>query len=213
MVKIAPSLLSADFGNLQTELEKLEKAGADYIHFDVMDGNFVPNISFGTPILKSIKNRTNLPFDVHLMIKDPDKYIEDFVKAGASIITVHQESIYHLDRTIEYIKSFGIKAGVSLNPATPVQVIKHVLGKVDVVLIMSVNPGFGGQKFIEYTLDKIKELKDLQIEKGYEYIIEVDGGVNADNARRIKEAGAQMLVAGNGIFSMSDYKQAIDGLR
>ena len=167
MVKLAPSILSADFSNLGEDIKKIDKYGADVIHIDVMDGMFVPNISFGMPIMKSIRNITKLPFDVHLMIEDPARYVEDFAKNGADIITVHYEADKHLDRTINYIKSFGVKAGIALNPATPVESIKHLIGIVDMVLIMSVNPGFGGQKYIEYCSDKIREVKKLEIGRAH----------------------------------------------
>jgi ribulose-phosphate 3-epimerase len=213
MIKISPSLLSADFANLGNEVNRLEEAGVDYLHIDVMDGHFVPNISFGTPIMKSLKKVTTVPFDVHLMITDPDKYIEDFVNSGANIITVHQESLYHLDRTIQYIKSFGVLAGVSINPATPVATINHILPLVDLVLVMSVNPGFGGQKFIPYTIDKIKELKEIKVNRGLNYIIEVDGGVNIENSLELEHAGADMLVSGSGIFSYEDYKIPVSKMK
>lgn len=203
MFKLAPSILSADFSELARQVSLIEKGGADLIHVDVMDGHFVPNISFGAGVMKSIK-KSNLNFDVHLMIENPDDYIEDFVTEKTEYITVHQEACRHLHRTVHHIKSLGIKAGVSLNPATPVETIKDMLPDLDMVLIMSVNPGFGGQKFIEFSIDKIKRLAALRKEMNGSFMIEVDGGVNLDNAMSLVNAGADILVAGSAVFGADD---------
>ncbi|WP_026574841.1 ribulose-phosphate 3-epimerase [Bacillus sp. UNC438CL73TsuS30] len=213
MVKIAPSILSADFSKLGTEILAVEKAGADYIHVDVMDGHFVPNITIGPLIVEAIRPVTKLPLDVHLMIENPDQYIETFVKAGADIITVHVEACRHLHRTIHHIKSLGIKAGVVLNPATPVETIQHIIADVDMVLLMSVNPGFGGQKFIPEVLPKIKKVKELAEQKGQELEIEIDGGVNPETAKLCIEAGANVLVAGSAVYNEDDYARAISRIR
>ncbi|NLX61061.1 MAG: ribulose-phosphate 3-epimerase [Tissierellia bacterium] len=204
MVKVAPSILSADFANLREEIEKLDKGGADYIHLDVMDGNFVPNITFGPPIIKKIRSITDVPFDVHLMIEKPERYIEDFVKAGADILTVHVEASTHLHRTIESIKSYGIKAGVALNPATPINSIEYVLEYLDLVLIMTVNPGFGGQKFIESTKRKIVELRKIVEKRNLNLLIEADGGIKLDNYKEIVKCGLDIIVVGSGIFEAED---------
>lgn len=207
MVKIAPSILSADFSKLGEDIKNLDKYGADVIHIDVMDGRFVPNISFGIPIIKSIRNLTDKPFDVHLMIEEPSKYIEDFVKAGADIISVHYEADKHIDRTINYIKSLGIKAAVALNPGTSVSCIKDLIPSLDMVLIMSVNPGFGGQKYIQYASEKIKEVKVLSEKYNKDLIIEVDGGVTKDNIKEIADCGADLLVAGSAVFKNGEIEK------
>ena len=204
MFKLAPSILSADFSRLGEHVALIEEGGADLIHVDVMDGHFVPNISFGSSVMKSLNNRTGLNYDVHLMIENPDKYIEDFVTDKTEYITVHQEACIHLHRTIQLIKSLGIKAGVSINPATPIGVLEDILADVDLVLVMSVNPGFGGQKFIPRALDKIKCLNQWRKEEGLDFLIEVDGGVTLDNAVEIAEAGADILVAGSAVFGADD---------
>lgn len=213
MVKIAPSILSADFSKLGEEVKAVDQGGADYIHIDVMDGHFVPNITIGPLIVEAIRPVTKLPLDVHLMIENPDQYIEAFAKAGADYITVHVEACRHLHRTIQSIKSFGIKAGVVLNPATPVETIQHVIGDIDMVLLMSVNPGFGGQKFIPEVLPKIRKVKELAEQKGAEIEIEIDGGVNPETAKDCIEAGATVLVAGSAVYNQPDYAQAISMLR
>jgi ribulose-phosphate 3-epimerase len=213
MVKIAPSILSADFSKLGEDIKDVENGGADYIHVDVMDGHFVPNITIGPLIVEAIRPVTKLPLDVHLMIDNPDQYIEVFAKAGADFITVHVEACRHLHRTIHYIKSFGVKAGVVLNPATPVDTIRHVIEDIDMVLLMSVNPGFGGQAFIPEVISKIKHVKELIDEKGLTVEIEVDGGVNESTAKLCIEAGATVLVAGSAIYNHKDRAKAIAALK
>lgn len=213
MVKIAPSILSANFADLGQHITRLHNSEADIIHIDVMDGNFVPNISFGIPVIKAIRSYTDKLFDVHLMIEEPSRYIEDFVKAGADIITIHYEAERHLDRTINYIKSFGIKAAVALNPATPVSSLKHILKDLDMVLIMSVNPGFGGQKYIDYSSDKIKELKKMIEATGKDIWIEVDGGIGHNNIKVVAECGANIIVAGSAVFKEDKIEENIITLK
>jgi len=212
---IAPSILSADFANLEKDIIKIEKAGADWVHVDVMDGRFVPNITIGAPVVKSIRKTTKMPFDVHLMIIEPIKYVEDFAKAGSNFITIHAEACEkNLEETIDLIKSFGIKAGVSIKPKTPVEVIKKVLHKLDLVLIMTVEPGFGGQNFIKECLPKISELRELIKKENLGNIyIEVDGGINDETAKLAISAGANALVAGNYIYKAEDMHKAIKALR
>ncbi len=204
MAKLAPSILSSDFSQLASQVALIEEGGASYVHMDVMDGRFVPNITFGGPVVKSLVGKTSLPFDVHLMIEHPEQRIEDFVTPQTEFIVVHQEACVHLDRIIAQIKELGCKAGVALNPATPVSAIECILGEVDMVLIMSVNPGFGGQKFIPYTALKVCELDEIRKREELDFLIEVDGGVNLDNAKMLAESGADILVAGSAVFGADD---------
>lgn len=212
-MKIAPSILSADFANLQRDIQLVEALGADYLHVDVMDGQFVPNITLGPNVVAAIRPVTKLPLDVHLMIVSPERYIPDFVKAGADIITVHQESTAHIHRAMQMIHQAGVKAGVVINPGTPVAAIAHVLHLADQVLVMTVNPGFGGQIFIEETLEKIALLAEWRRTKGYHYEIEVDGGITPETALQCKEAGADVFVAGSYIYNAENPEARIDALR
>ncbi|MER2562899.1 MAG: ribulose-phosphate 3-epimerase [Myxococcaceae bacterium] len=213
-VKVAPSILSADFGRLADEVRAIEQAGADSVHVDVMDGRFVPNLTIGPLVVEAVKKATSLPLDVHLMIVEPEKYIADFAKAGANLITVHQEACPHLHRTLQQIRAAGAKPSVVLNPSTPLVTLEEVLGEVDQVLLMSVNPGFGGQTFIDATVDKVKRLRAMLDARGLQRVdIEVDGGINADTAKRVVAAGATVLVAGNAVFKAPDYAKAISSLR
>lgn len=206
---LAPSILSADFSNLGEQVQLISEAGAGLVHIDVMDGHFVPNISFGAPVMKSLNRWNTSPYDVHLMIENPDQYIADFVTDKTEYIVVHQEACRHLHRTVQNIKSHGIKAGVSLNPATPVSVLECILGELDLVLVMSVNPGFGGQRFISQTLEKISELDQIRKEKGYQYKIEIDGGVSLENVEMIRDAGCDIFVAGSAVFGAPDISQRV----
>ncbi len=211
MIKISPSILASDFANLEKEIKKIDEGGADLIHIDVMDGSFVPNISFGLPVISAIRKCTDKPFDVHLMIDAPERYIEDFKKAGADIITVHAEATTHLHRTLQSIKDLGLKTGVALNPGTDVSCLKYVLSLTDMVLVMSVNPGFGGQKFIPEAVDKIREVKALIGDRDID--IEVDGGISAANAYQVVSAGANVLVAGSAIFNAPSAKEEIEKMK
>ena len=209
MIKLAPSILSADFARLLEDVKKVEEAGCEYLHIDVMDGHFVPNITLGPNIVKSLRKDVNMVFDAHLMIENPDMYIKDFAEAGCDIIVVHQEACKHLHRTIQNIKSYNIKAGVALNPATPIETIKHILKDVDMVLIMTVNPGFGGQSFIDSMIDKIRELKAIVVEQNLNIDIQVDGGIKPSNVADVVKAGANVIVAGSAIFNSSDIKETV----
>ncbi|MCD8510850.1 MAG: ribulose-phosphate 3-epimerase [Bacillus sp. (in: Bacteria)] len=213
MIKIAPSILSADFSKLGEEIMDVEQGGADYIHVDVMDGHFVPNITIGSLVVNAIRPITKLPLDVHLMIENPDHFIPQFAKAGADIISVHAEATRHLHRTIHLIKELGVKPGVVINPATPVSAIENIIEDVDLVLLMTVNPGFGGQAFIPSVLPKIAQVKEMVTKLDKSIDIEVDGGVNADTARQCIEAGANVLVAGSAVYKSRNRKQAIDSIR
>ncbi len=213
MKLIAPSILSADGSKLGEEILAIEKAGADWIHVDVMDGNFVPNITMGPAIITSLRKVTKLPFDVHLMIADPDRYIESFFKAGADIITVHAEASGHMHRTVELIKSYGARAGVSLNPATPLDYISEIAHYIDLLLIMTVNPGFGGQQFIGTSLAKIARARKILDELPHQPLLEVDGGVNLKNIGDVAQAGADVIVAGNAVFGSGDYQKTITALK
>lgn len=213
MREIAPSLLSANFYNLQDDLERLKKSGIKYLHFDVMDGNFVPNISFGLPIIKSVRKNTDFILDCHLMIEKPERYLEDFKNAGADILTVHQEATIHLQRTLAEIRRLGMKAGVSLNPSTSEETLKYIMDDLDLILIMSVNPGFGGQSYIESVNEKIKRVRKMIDESERDIILEVDGGVNKDNIKELEDLGVDLFVAGSAAFKNSEIEKNLGGLK
>ncbi|HJE83263.1 ribulose-phosphate 3-epimerase [Megasphaera stantonii] len=214
MIHICPSILSADFSRLAEEIKDVESKGADCIHLDMMDGHFVPNLTFGVPIIAALRKHVSIPFDAHLMVEHPDVYVDGLAKAGVQYVTVHQEACPHLDSTLQHIRSAGMKCGVALNPATPVSSLSCVAAQLDMILIMSVNPGFGGQKFIPYSLDKIREARALLDSVGNtEAVVEVDGGVNADTVQAVKEAGATFLVAGSAVFGAADRAAAIAALQ
>ena len=213
MKQLAPSILSADFSRLGECVCQIEKAGADIIHVDVMDGHFVPNISFGAAVMNSLCGKTGMPFDVHLMIEDPDRYLEDFITDNTEYITVHAEACVHLHRTIQHIKSSGAKAGVAVNPATPLSAVECVLEDVDMILIMSVNPGFGGQKFISSVLPKIRNLDELRRENNLDFTIEIDGGINPDNVKTVTDAGVDIVVAGSSVFGAADIEARVKEFR
>lgn len=213
MIKLSPSILSADFSKLGEDIKAIEKYGADWVHIDVMDGSFVPNISFGVPVIKSIRGLTKMIFDVHLMIEEPGRYIKDFVDAGADMITVHYEADRHIDRTIQYIKSFGVKAGIALNPGTPTSVLQDLIPQLDMVLIMSVNPGFGGQKYISYCGDKISQVEELKDRYNKDLYIQVDGGIDVTNIKHVINCGANSIVAGSAVFKNNEIEKNIAALR
>ncbi|MGG7176035.1 ribulose-phosphate 3-epimerase [Clostridium paraputrificum] len=213
MVMISPSILSADFSKLGEDVERVAKAGADWIHIDVMDGQFVPNITIGAPVIKALRNKTDKVFDVHLMVETPSRFVDDFVDAGADIITIHYEAEKHIDRAIQYIKSKGVKVGLALNPGTPTSLIKDLIPQLDMVLIMSVNPGFGGQKFITYSLDKVREVNELKNKSNKELMIQVDGGVDVTNIKTLVDAGATVVVAGSAVFKENKIEENITALR
>ena len=212
-IYLAPSILSADLLDLQEQIQKVEKNGADFIHVDIMDGHFVPNITFGPVIVSALKRITKLPLDVHLMISEPDKYTEQFAKAGANYLTVHAEGNIHLHRVIQNIKSYGVKVGLALNPATPLYPIQSMLGEIDLVLAMTVNPGFGGQKFIDLVLNKISDLADIKTKYNHRFLIEVDGGINTETAPIVVKAGAEVLVAGDAVFGQDDIAASCRSLK
>lgn len=209
MAQLAPSILSADFSKLAESVKMIEKGGAHFVHVDVMDGHFVPNITFGAAVMKSLVGKTDMPFDVHLMIENPDNYLEDFVTKQTEYIVVHQEACVHLNRTVQHIKSLGVKAGVAINPATPLTALDYILEEVELVLIMSVNPGFGGQKFIPSALEKARALNSIKQENGMNFKIEIDGGITLDNVKEVTDAGVEIVVAGSSVFGAEDPEKRV----
>jgi ribulose-phosphate 3-epimerase len=211
--KVSVSILSSDYAKFGQEVAKVNSSGADMIHFDIMDGHFVPNITFGAGLVKSLRTHSKMPFDVHLMISEPEKYIDEFARAGSDYITVHQEAVVHLDRTLEQIKAAGAKCGVSLVPSTPANTLKYVMDKVDLILVMTVNPGFGGQKFMDNQVEKIRKIREMIDKSGREIILSVDGGINPETAKIVTNAGADMLISGAYLFAHNDFKEAVSQLK
>jgi ribulose-phosphate 3-epimerase len=213
MKKIAPSILSADFGRLAEEIKAVEEAGADWIHLDIMDGHFVPNLTIGPPVVRALRKATSLPLDVHLMIENPDRYLDAFIDAGSDILTVHVEAVTHLQRTMEYIRGRNIMAGIALNPSTPLWTLEEIITDCELIMIMTVNPGFGGQHFIPSMISKIRRTKDMTANQAKPILVEVDGGISADNIREVSDAGADVFVAGAAVFTSDDYSYTIGRMK